>query len=67
MSLILNNAKVRGEIFNIVLEDGIIEQITKEYRGEGVDLKAKPLFPDLLTFIPTAETDLPQWMPILKN
>ena len=48
MSLILNNAKVRGEIFNIVLEDGIIEEITKEYRGEGVDLKGKTLIPGLI-------------------
>lgn len=48
MSLILNNAKVRGEIFNIVLEDGIIEEITKEYRGEGIDLKGKTLIPGLI-------------------
>ena len=48
MSLILNNAKVRGEIFNIVLEDGIIKEITKEYKSEGIDLKGKTLIPGLI-------------------
>ena len=48
MSMILKNAKVRGEICNVVLTDGIIEEITKENTGEGIDLKGKTLIPGLI-------------------
>ena len=48
MSFILNDAKVKGEVCNVVLNDGIIEEITKENRGVGIDLKGKTLIPGLI-------------------
>ena len=48
MSFILNDAKVKGEVCNVVLNDGIIEEITKENRGDGIDLKGKTLIPGLI-------------------
>ena len=48
MALILNNARIKGEVYNVVLNGKIIAEITNENIGEGLDLKGKTLIPGLI-------------------
>lgn len=48
MALILNNAKINSEVYSVVLNDGIISEITKENIGKGIDLKGKTLISGLI-------------------